>query len=103
MGLLFDQFPLSLGCEFVVPRAAVGFRNLPFGFEPASLFEAMQRGVERPVLHLQRVLRARANSLADSVAMLWPSLEHLENEQVQRTLQEFDVICHEFTIADCLP
>ncbi|MGA2114887.1 MAG: hypothetical protein ABSH56_09075 [Bryobacteraceae bacterium] len=43
---------------------------------------------------LQRVLGPHADGLPNSVAMLRAPLEHLENEQVERTPHEFDAVGH---------
>src|SRR5688500_15273272 len=53
------------GGECVELRAAVVFRRLPLGLDPASLLELVQRGIERAVADVERVfghlLQAVAN------------------------------------------
>jgi len=46
------------------------------------------------MLHLQRLLRSDADRLSDAMAVLRPPLQHLENEQVERTLHKFDSVGH---------
>jgi hypothetical protein len=43
---------------------------------------------------MQRILRPGADRLSDAMAVLRPPLEHLEDEQVERALDEFDAVRH---------
>ena len=74
--------------------AAVGFRHLPIGRDPALPLQPMQRRIERAVLDLQRVLGPDADRLSNAVAMLGAPLEHLKDEQVEGALHEFDAVAH---------
>jgi hypothetical protein len=50
----------------------------------------MQRRIERPGVHLERVLRAGANELRDAVAVAWAPPEGLKDDEVERALQQLD-------------
>src|ERR1700730_2665955 len=54
------EFPIAIRSHF------------PFGDNPSPLLQTMQGGIERPVLHLQNVIRGPLNVLADLVAMRRP-------------------------------
>src|SRR5690242_8876981 len=54
--LLFGELPLSGRREPVILGAPVGLRLPPFGGEPSLLFQPVQRGIERAVLDLQRII-----------------------------------------------
>src|SRR4029453_2908859 len=69
IGALTFQLPTPGPRETVKFGVAAGFRGLPFGFQPAAGFEAMQRRIERTLLHLQNVLRDLLQPLGDRVAV----------------------------------
>ena len=58
----------------------------------------MQGRVERPVLHLQKVVRRPLNMLADLVAVSRSVEQRAQNEHVQRALQQIGALlwlfCH---------
>jgi hypothetical protein len=56
--------------------------RLPFGDNPSPLLQTMQGGIERPVLHLQNVIRVPLNVLADLVAMRRPVDKCAQDEHV---------------------
>ncbi len=85
--LLANQLLPAGGSQAVELSALVALCLLPFGGYPTLFFQPMERGVERPGLNLQDLARAPMNGLADSVAVLRPPLQGLENEHVQRPLQ----------------
>src|SRR5580658_4700319 len=56
--------------EPVILEFAIAILSLlPFARDPALLFQAMQRGVERAMLHLQDVVRGALDVLGDFMAM----------------------------------
>src|SRR5882724_4637592 len=71
---------------FVFPIAVR--RSLPFGSHPASLFQTMQRGIERAVLRLQKFIRRSLNVFPDLVSMSRSIEKRPQDEHVQRSLEE---------------
>src|SRR6202041_2797764 len=71
---------------FVFP-VAVG-RRLPFGAHPSSLFQAMQRWIERTVLHLQKIVGGPLNVLADLMAMSRSIEKRSQDEHVKSALEK---------------
>src|SRR5437016_10517608 len=55
----------SVILEFPIPI----WSHLPFGGDPPSLLQPVQRRVQRAVLHLQKIIRSPLNMLADLVPM----------------------------------
>ena len=54
------EFPISIGS------------GLPFGCDPSSALQTVQRRIERTVLHLQEVVGGSLDVLADQVAVTGP-------------------------------
>src|SRR4051812_42792476 len=61
--------------------------RLPLGLEPAAGFEPVQRGIERPLLDLQDVLRHLLEPLRDGVAVKRTERNDLQDEQVECSLE----------------
>ena len=47
----------------------------------------MQRGIERPVFHLQHLVRALLDNIGDGVAVGGPGDEGSQNQHVERALK----------------
>ena len=73
--------PIELGLA-----AVVGFA--PVSLQPSALFQAMQGGIERALLHLEYILRYLTNALCDSVAVYGAEGNNLKDEHVERALQK---------------
>src|SRR5205809_4945637 len=54
-GALSAQVFLSRRCELIVFRPLLVFRNLPFRLDPLLFFQAVQRRIKRPSVHLQNL------------------------------------------------
>src|SRR6266481_1741084 len=67
----FDQelFPAFISQPVVFEFPISVRRGLPFGNDPPSSLQAMQRGVERAVLHLQKFIRGPLNVLPNLVTV----------------------------------
>src|SRR6478672_9669459 len=74
--------------EFVKASAASQLGNAPRGGNPPLVFQAVQRGVKRPLIHAEHVLRDLLDALGDGPAMLGAGLQGAEDEEVQRALEE---------------
>src|SRR5258706_6864492 len=59
----------------VVFRALLVLRDVPLRVDPPSLLEAVQRRVQRAVIHLQDIVGAGSNGQSNSVTVLRPPLQ----------------------------
>src|SRR2546425_2779748 len=65
-----------------------GFRRAPFRLQPASLFEAVQGGVERSLVHLYGFPGDLLDSLRNRIPMSGLEREDLQNQHVERALRD---------------
>jgi hypothetical protein len=73
----------------VVPRAASGVGGAPLRGDPSAPEQALQGGVEGARLHVEDVARQLRDALADAPAMHGPQIERLQDQHVERALQEY--------------
>src|SRR5262249_11251019 len=66
--------------------------DLPLRADPLLPLQPVQRRIERAGVYLQRLVGIASDRLADAVAMLWPPLQRLQDEHVQRPLQQLDPV-----------
>ena len=78
----------------IVPRLAIVLGYTPLGGDPRALFHTVERGVERAFLDVQLVLRGVADPFRNGVAVHRPPREGLQDEEVERPLQQFEVGGH---------
>jgi len=71
LGLFVTQAFLPSSREAVDPRSPIVLGDLPFGGDPASLFHAMKRWIERSFFYAQCVIRDLLNARRDAVTVLW--------------------------------
>src|SRR5579863_123592 len=69
-------------------------RSLPFGDDPSPLLQAMQRWIERAVLHLQEFIRSPLNVLPNLVTVSRSIEKRSQDEHVKRSLEESDPLLH---------
>src|SRR5437868_4113661 len=74
--------------EMVELRLAIVLRCPPLGGDPASILEAMQRGVERALVHLQDIARDLLNPLGYPPAVHGLKGERFQDEHVERALED---------------
>src|SRR5262249_41610607 len=77
-------------CETVVLRFPVILRFSPLGGDETLMFETVQGGVQRSLLDLQRISRQLLNAQQDAVPVQGTEGNCLENQEVERALQQFD-------------
>ena len=80
------------GGQPVDARALLVVGDLPRRRDPLAPLEPVQRRVQRAGVDLQHVARVRADGLGDAVAVLRAPLEGLEDEQVERALEQLDAV-----------
>lgn len=74
--------------QLIVLRLAVVLRGAPIAPDQPPFLEAVQGGIERSLPDLQRVTRELLNALAYSPPVQGGERERLENEEVERPLQD---------------
>src|SRR4249920_2838863 len=76
-------------------RIELGFpvvlRGAPLGLDRALALEAMQRRIERSLLHAQRILRDLLDAIGDGPAVLRLERERLEDQEIERSLRQIDL------------
>src|SRR5580658_825620 len=72
------EFPIAIRGRF------------PFGDNPSPFLQAVQGGIERPVLHLQEFIRGPLNVLPDLVTVSRSVEKRPQNEHVERSLEDPD-------------
>ena len=87
---LARQLRLARRGQLVVLRLVIGFADAPLGLQPAALFEAMQRRIERAGFDLEQIVRLRADRLADAVAVLRAPLQGPQDQHVERALKQLE-------------
>src|SRR5580698_6424128 len=87
-----NQLPLSSRRQRVILGALATLAELPFGLHPLLFLQTVERRIERAGLYPQHVARIGTNGLGDPVSMPWSPLQHLENEHIERSLQQLDLI-----------
>src|SRR5450432_446136 len=89
----------SLVLELLLARAGelVGFgaarvlRSTPLGIEPSTPFQPLQRGEERARINLEDSARYLLNAARDTEAVHGFKAECLEDEHVQRSLNDVGI------------
>ena len=86
---------LTLPCrgEFVVLCAAIVFGHAPLRPDPASPFQSMQCGIQRPLLDLQNVSGDLSDPFRYPPAVLRFEFQGLEDQEIQSALWKVDA-CH---------
>ena len=81
----FGRQPVELGAAIVFGRAF-------FGRDPPAFYQTVQRGIKRALLHLQNIVGIPFDGLRDGVAMRPAQHQSPEDKQVERALQQFDLL-----------
>jgi hypothetical protein len=82
---------------------AIRSRLLPFGDNPSLLLQTMQRGIERAVLHLQKIACGPLNVLADLMAVSRSMKKRPQDEHVKSALKQTNTLLFQICTEDSLP
>ena len=86
-----DGEAFAAGCGEPVDADALAFVGpLPRRVDELGALEAMERWVERASVHLQRVARVGANHLPEPEPVLRSPPECLEDDEIERALEQLD-------------
>src|SRR4029453_11031704 len=93
------QPPFELGLRgapsFAGQLVELGFsvvlRRSPFGLDQALLLHAVQSRIERSLFDLQHLVRQLVDTQRDAISMVRAGAEALENQQVERALEQVDL------------
>jgi hypothetical protein len=96
---LLGELPAPGPRQAVVLRLPVVVGGVPLGVDPPLLLEAVQRRVERPLVHAQHITRDLLDALRDAPPMHRLERERLQDQHVQRALQQILFLtAHESTL-----
>src|SRR5690348_1456248 len=87
---LEGELPPPLAGQTIKFGAAIVFRGALLDRNPSALDEPVQRGVQRPLFHLQHIVRVEFDRLSDGVSVRRPPEQCTQNQQIQSALQQFD-------------
>ncbi len=73
-----------VGRNAVGSHPAIGGGNRPFGVDQAGFQQALERGVERALLHLKQIARALLNMLDHGVSVHGLAVERLQDHEFER-------------------
>jgi hypothetical protein len=85
---LGGQLPAPGSGELVILRPPAKLGHRPLGGDPALMLEAMEGGVERPLVDLQDVSGDLLDALRDRPAMKRLGLKRSQDQQVERAGQQ---------------
>src|SRR5690349_2371025 len=85
--LLSQGAPAGRG-EAVKARASIALRRPPFARDEPLVLEALQRRVERALVHLERTVGDLLDALADPPSMHGGERERLQNEHLDRAAED---------------
>src|SRR6185312_14349554 len=88
IGLLGFELFLSRFRQRIKLGLTAVFGTCPFRFDPALLFQAMQCRIQRPLLHLQHLVRNLLNAFGDRPAVLWLKGDCAHDQQIEGALHE---------------
>src|SRR5271170_3598163 len=88
-----ELFPAQCGQRVELGPASFGARA-PLGTHPPAFLNAVEGGIEAALSDLEHIPRELPHSLGYSPAMEWTEEQGLQNEQVERTLQEIRPFRH---------
>src|SRR6267378_3236457 len=87
---LHRQLPPSFGRQPVELCSPIVLRHALFRRNPSALDQPVQRRIQRSLLDLQHIIRIELNSLGNGMPMRRPQSQRPQNQQVERSLQQFN-------------
>src|SRR5438128_9342595 len=87
----------TLGGQVIELRAAVVLRRALIERNPTTLDQAVQRRIQRTLLHLQHMIRAVLDRFGNRMAVSRPEPECPENQQVQSALEQLNAVAVSFS------
>jgi hypothetical protein len=93
-GLFVLQPPPAGGGQTIEASAAVVLGRSPVGGDPPLPFEPLQRRIQRPLLHLQDIIRQLADALSDRPAVQRFECDGFQDQQVECALQQVGRFSH---------
>jgi len=88
VGQFFLEPPPAGGSQAVVLRLPLVFRLAPFGRNQALVLQPVQGGVQRSLLNLETITGDLLNPKEHAVAVKRAQRHRLENQQIERALQQ---------------
>src|SRR6185503_17080681 len=89
------ELGLGRGTPLTGQRVELGLSvvlcDAPLRLDEPPLFHAVQRGIERPFLDPQGIVRELMDAHRDAVSVIGPRAEAFEDQQIQRALNEIEV------------
>ena len=87
LAFLANELASALARQRVEPRLAVVLRRSPVRLDELTLFQPLQRRIERPVIDDQDVVGLVLNRARDGLSVLRAEDERAQDQQVERALQ----------------
>src|SRR5688572_32216468 len=75
-------------------------RDSPLCVDEPSLLEPVERGIERPLVDLEDVVGELAHELRDSPSVQGTEAQCLEDEEIERALEQIGAGCHDTSTFD---
>jgi hypothetical protein len=85
---LLLQLTTTFRRERVIARATIVLRGRPAGLDPPAILETVQRGIQGPLLHLEKRLGPLLDRPRDGVSVCGAELQRLQDQHVERPLQK---------------
>jgi hypothetical protein len=88
---LRNEFLCALPGQRVEAGLTVVTGDAPFRANPSTPFKALERGIQRAVVHKQRRVRLFLDRAGYALTMLLPGSEDLQDQKVKRSLEQCDL------------
>jgi len=93
------QLPAPLSCQAIEARPAIILRGTALGGDRAFLLKPQRHGIQRPLIHGQRISANLLDAPRDSIPVQRSQhIKSLEDHQRQRPLQDIRFLSHSTAI-----